>query len=70
MKYLGFIIFTGGIEVDPDKIVVIKDWRLPKIVKGIQGFLGFCNFYWRFITEYGRVAKPLTALTHKGVPFK
>jgi hypothetical protein len=34
-KYLGFIISTGGIEVDPDKIAVIKDWQLPKTVKGI-----------------------------------
>jgi hypothetical protein len=45
MKYLGFIISIGDIEVDPDKIAVIKDWRLLKTVKGIQGFLGFYNFY-------------------------
>jgi hypothetical protein len=35
MKYLGFIIFIRGIKVDLDKIAVIKDWRLLKIVKGI-----------------------------------
>jgi hypothetical protein len=35
MKYLGFIISTRGIKVDPDKIAVIKDWRLLKTIKGI-----------------------------------
>jgi hypothetical protein len=69
-KYLGFIISTEGIEVDPKKISVVKNWQPPRNVKGVQGFLGFCNFYRRFITEYGRIAKPLTALTRKGLVFK
>jgi hypothetical protein len=40
------------------------------MVKGVQSFLGFCNFYRRFIREYGRIARPLTILTKKGIPFK
>ena len=44
-KYLGFIISTDGIKVDPDKISVVKNWTLPSTVKGVQSFLGFCNFY-------------------------
>jgi hypothetical protein len=44
-KYLGFIITNKGIEVDPEKTVVIKDWNTPTTVKGVQSFLGFCNFY-------------------------
>jgi hypothetical protein len=39
-------------------------------VKGVQSFLGFCNFYRRFIRDYGRIAKPLTNLTKIGVPFR
>jgi len=39
-------------------------------VKGIRSFLGFCNFYRRFIPEYGRVAKPLIQLTHLGTAFE
>jgi hypothetical protein len=68
-KYLGFIISTDGIEVDPAKVEVVKQWKEPRTVKGIQLFLGFCNFYRRFITNYGQIARPLNLLTHKGTPF-
>jgi transposase InsO family protein len=69
-KYLGFIVSTEGIEVDPDKTAVVRDWVAPSTVKGVQGFLGFCNFYRCFIEAYGRLAKPLNALTCKGAMFK
>ena len=36
----------------------------------MQSFLGFCNFYRRFIQDYGRIAKPLVYLTYKDVPFR
>jgi len=68
-KYLGFIISTDGVEVDPAKVEVIKNWEEPKTVKGIQSFLGFCNFYRRFIAQYGRLARPLTELVHKDRAF-
>jgi hypothetical protein len=44
-KYLGFIITTDGIEVDPDKVAAVVNWKAPQNVRGIQSFLGFCNFY-------------------------
>ena len=69
-KYLGFIVSTEGIEVDQTKVEVVKNWKEPRTVKGIQSFLGFCNFYRRFITNYGRVAKPLNHLTKKETLFK
>jgi hypothetical protein len=69
-KYLGFIISTDGIEVDPDKVSVVRDWQAPTTVRGIQSFLGFCNFYRRFIRNYGVIAKPLVQLTKIGVPFQ
>jgi len=69
-KFLGFIISTSGLEVDPDKIATITQWEYPDSVRGIQSFLGFCNFYRRFIKDYSRVAAPLNRLTGKGVPFK
>ena len=70
MKYLGFIVTTEGIQVDLNKVAVVRDWKAPTTVKGVQGFLGFCNFYRRFIKEYGRIAKHLNALTRKGTVFK
>jgi hypothetical protein len=44
-KYLGFIISTDSIEVDLSKTEVVCNWKELKTVKGIQSFLGFCNFY-------------------------
>lgn len=69
-KFLGFIIGTDGIAVDPAKIDAVRDWEIPKTVKGVQSFLGFCNFYRRFVQNYGRIAKPLNNLTCKEVPFQ
>jgi hypothetical protein len=51
-KYLGFIISTQGLEVDSEKIQTIINWTTPTTVKGLQAFLGFCNFYRRFIEGY------------------
>lgn len=68
-KFLGFIIGTDGIAVDPKKIETVRDWEQPTTVKGVQSFLGFCNFYRRFVREYGRTARPLNNLTRKDVPF-
>ena len=68
-KYLGFIISTDGIEVDPDKISVVRNWKPPTTVRGIQSFLGFCNFYRRFIRDYGIIARPLVNLTKTGVRY-
>ncbi|BCR85209.1 uncharacterized protein ACHE_20667S [Aspergillus chevalieri] len=68
-KYLGFILTTDGIEVDPEKTAVICNWAVPTTVRGVQSFLGFCNFYRRFIKNYSRIAKPLNHLTRKDVPF-
>lgn len=68
-KYLGFILTTEGIEVDPEKTAVVRNWAVPTTVRGVQSFLGFCNFYWRFIQGYSQVAKKLTRLTRNDTPF-
>lgn len=68
-KFLGFILTTEGIKVDQEKIAVIKDWEYAHSARGVQSYLGFCNFYRRFIKDYGRIAKPLNRLTGKGVLF-
>jgi len=68
-KYLRFIVSTEGIEVDQSKVEVVQKWKEPRTVKGIQSFLGFCNFYRQFIMNYSRVAKPLNTLTKKDIAF-
>jgi hypothetical protein len=47
----------------------ITDWPAPKTIRQIRSFLGFCNFYRRFIHQFSHKAKPLTELTKKGIPF-
>lgn len=65
VKYLGLIISRRGIEMDPIKIECVKSWKTPSCVKDIQAFLGFANFYRRFIKGFSLVARPLTELTKK-----
>ena len=49
VKYLGIIITTEGLEIDPDKISAIQSWLSLKNAKEVLSFLGFANFYRRFI---------------------
>ena len=53
--------------MNPTKVQTIQDWPEPQKVKDVQSFLGFANFYRRFISEYSNIVIPLTHLTHKGV---
>ena len=69
-KYLGFILTTEGIEADPEKTEVISRWTVPNNIRGVQSFLGFCNFYRRFIKDYSRIARPLHKLSKKGEVFQ
>ena len=62
-------ILENSVEVDPIKIKGIQEWPTPTKKKDLQQFLGFCNFYRRFVEDYSLVAKPLTKLTGN-VPWK
>jgi len=48
-----------------DKVQAVLDWKVPKSLTEVQSFLGFANFYRRFIHDYSKVAQPLTELTKK-----
>ncbi|KAK1912610.1 hypothetical protein P3342_004546 [Pyrenophora teres f. teres] len=58
VKFLGLIITPNGIKMDPEKVSAIQDWLLPKTLKDVQAFLGFANFYRRFIYGFSDIAKP------------
>ena len=49
VKYLGLLISEGKVCMDPVKVAAVKDWAAPKSVCDVRGFLGFANFYRRFI---------------------
>jgi len=75
-KYLGMIIQSrsedgrpGQICMDPEKIAAIRDWEPPGNAKDVQSFIGFANFYRRFIKDFSKIALPLTKLTRKDVLF-
>src|ERR1700720_3511067 len=65
MEYLGYILLPSGVTMDPAKVQTIQDWPEPRKIKEIQSFLGFTNFYRRFIHAYSDIVIPLTRLTHK-----
>ena len=69
MEYLGLIISEGELRMDPTKLEAVRKWPCPKTVKDIQKFLGFCNFYRRFIEGYSELARALFDLTKKDAPF-
>ncbi|KAI0992164.1 hypothetical protein K3495_g16022, partial [Podosphaera aphanis] len=69
VTYLGLIISTKGINMDPKKVACVQEWPRPRSVRDIQRFLGFANFYRRFIPEFSRLATPMVNLTKKDVPF-
>ena len=63
VSYLGMILSTEGLEMEPSKIKTILDWALPQTVKDIQAFIGFANFYRRFIHRFSQIVRPLIELT-------
>ena len=68
-KFLGVIIGRDGMRMDPDKVQTIVEWDTPSCVNDVQGFIGFGNFYRRFIRDFSKIIAPLVHLTKKNVPF-
>ncbi|KAK3543848.1 hypothetical protein QTP70_030068 [Hemibagrus guttatus] len=62
VQFLGYNIDSSGIRMDKGKVAAIRDWPTPTTVKELQRFLGFANFYRRFIRNYSAIANPLTSL--------
>ncbi|GJR27760.1 putative reverse transcriptase domain-containing protein [Tanacetum coccineum] len=69
VQFLGHVIDSRGIHVDPAKIESIKDWASPKTPTEIRQFLGLAGYYRRFIEGFSKIAKSMTKLTQKGVKF-
>lgn len=69
VEYLGYILSPTGLTMDEKKVQVIQEWPEPRTVKDVQAFLGFANFYRRFIDGYSDIVVPLTRLTWKNTPW-
>src|SRR6201986_2518894 len=70
VEYLGMIIGQNTITMDPKKIKAVEAWPIPTKKRDLQSFIGFCNFYRRFIQDFSKIARPLHDLTKLDVPFK
>ena len=62
---LGVVVEKGQVKMEQEKIKVVKKWKMPIKVKDIKSFLGFMNFYRRFIQNFSHIAKPLNELKEK-----
>ena len=64
-KFLGLIVSKDGISMDPEKIKVIQEWETPRNLTEVQSFVGFCNFYRRFIKDFSKILRPMIELSKK-----
>ncbi|KAI3825909.1 hypothetical protein L1987_07638 [Smallanthus sonchifolius] len=70
VQFLGHVVNEKGIHVDPAKIEAVKNWKAPKNPTEVRSFLGLAGYYRRFISNFYKIAVPLTALTQKGKPYE
>jgi hypothetical protein len=70
VAFLGHIVSTEGIVVDPSKVTAVTEWEPPKNVGEIHSFLGLAGYYRRFIENFSKIAKPMTELLKKENKFK
>jgi hypothetical protein len=66
VEFLGVLLENGTVTMDPVKVAGVEEWKTPKSVKDIRKFLGFCNFYRRFIQGFSQIAKALNERLKKG----
>ena len=62
VEFLGYVVSTVGVQMDPKKVAAVVEWSRPTTVKALQRFIGFANFYRRFIGNFSSIAKPLNSL--------
>ncbi|KAL4010977.1 hypothetical protein IC575_028019 [Cucumis melo] len=69
VSFLGHVVSSEGVSVDPAKIEAVTNWPRPSTVSEICSFLGLASYYRRFVEDFSRIANFLTQLTRKGTPF-
>ncbi|KAA0063882.1 ty3-gypsy retrotransposon protein [Cucumis melo var. makuwa] len=69
VSFLGHVMSSEGVSVDPAKIEAVTNWPRSSTVSEIRCFLGLAGYYSRFVEDFSRIASPLTQFTRKGTPF-
>ena len=70
VEFLGVVIGPRGVEMQKEKVERVLNWPAPRNVKEVQKFLGFANYYRRFIKNFARIVAPLHILVRKGQKWK
>ena len=70
IEFLGQLVTPARMSPIEAKIRAVREWDTSHDVKDVRSFLGFANYYWRYIHQFTEVAHPLTELTKKGVNWK
>ena len=69
VSFLGHVISERGVEVQEEKISVVRDWPVPRNITELRSFLGLCSYYRQFVKSFSDIAAPLHRLQQKDVPF-
>ena len=69
IAFIGHVVSKHGVQPDSSKVKAILEWEMPKSVTEVRSFLGLAGYYRRFVKDFSMVAKPLTNLLKKNVPF-
>jgi hypothetical protein len=70
VAFLGHVISAGRVSVDPGKVKDVLNWMPPVTVSEIRSFLGLVRYYYRFIKDFSKTAKPMTKLLEKNKAFE
>lgn len=69
VTFLGYVVTTKGIAVDPNKIEVVIEWKQPKNMFELRSFLSLVGYYWRFFERFSLIVTPLIKMLCKNAPF-
>jgi hypothetical protein len=69
VAFLGHVLSAKGVAVDLSKIEVVSKWQTPKFVTEIRSFLGLAGYYYRFVENFSKIAKPMTELLKIDTPY-
>jgi hypothetical protein len=69
VSFLGHVLIAKGVEVDPEKVKEVSEWKQPTSASEIRSFLGLAGNYRRFIEGFSKIARPMTELLRKDTKF-